>query len=184
MDTQGDLHARVRHLEGQNRWICSVGGSVALVLVAAWIFLFIRMTSHGTLSATEFRLEDHSGRAVARLSSDAWGACFEILGKSRRGTASLCAGDEMGSSLVLDSAREGARVTLTAGMLLREGPGSLDPGLAISKTNARTAASIFLYKGAHLSLDGPAGDDLLQLSSVGKADSRSQAVHHGKKVAR
>lgn len=175
MDTQSDLQARLTSLERKTRLIVSIGSVTALILVVALVLLFVRTDGHGTLSANEFQLRDRSGHTLARLSSDASGACFEVLGKNHLGKVSLCAGDEMGSSLVLDNAREGARVTLTAGMLLREGPGSLDPGLAISQTNARTVATIFLYKGAHLSLEGPSGEDSVQLSSVQAVASKPRS---------
>jgi hypothetical protein len=129
------LLARIGRVENDNRRIKLA--IVATFLLSAVILAFMAsglLRGKQALEAQELLLKDSSGHIVARLGSGPVGACLEILGKTKESSATLCAGDDSGSSLFLAAHHGDSRALVSAGGLIYETPnGNTSPSLMISE---------------------------------------------------
>lgn len=169
-----DALARISKLETRCRRMELSG--IALLTLIILVALANRIVTPNVLRAREFALRDDSGKTVARLSIRSSASCLE-LGNGTATGAMLCDdGDE--GSLLLTNGDAQARALLSAGVKLREAPGSLPPGLMISERDGQSAASITVHDGARLALDGPSSINSMRLSSDEKGNLRAPLRNH------
>jgi cbb3-type cytochrome oxidase subunit 3 len=96
-DENALLIERLERANRRTRWFSALLIFLILVLVLAlW-----RIERKDVLQAKEFILKDESGEVVARLGHKNLETCLELTGKRQASAASLCVGDDYGSSLLL-----------------------------------------------------------------------------------
>ena len=142
MSHENGLVERIEKMERANRrirWFSALLIVLITLLLFAW-----RMERKDVVQAKEFILKDDSGAVVARLSHTNWGTCLELTGKGQASEASLCVGDDYGSSLQLTNQHGADRAFLSAGLRMVEGPGTLSPGLVIAKDDGKSLISVSL----------------------------------------
>ena len=136
MNDENALLVRLERLERANRrtWFSALLIFLILVLVLAlW-----RIERKDLLQAKEFILKDESGEVVARLGHKNLETCLELTGKRQASAASLCVGNDYGSSLLLTNQHGADRAFLSAG--LRD----LYPGLVIATDDGKRLISASL----------------------------------------
>lgn len=160
-----EIRKKIENLEAQNRRLKLTGMALCLLLSAALLLSWVATIRKGVLTANEFVLKDRSGRVLARLGSDGSETCFQLMGEANGATASLCAGDEVGTSLMLDNRRSQSRAFLSAGTKLREGPGTILPGIVITHSNGKDVISATVGDESEFLVGQEDGEHSIILSS-------------------
>jgi hypothetical protein len=148
---------RIERLERANRRIKWALGLYMLLSALFAVFVLLRHPrKENTLEANEFVVTDKAGHVMARLGSSPVGTCLEILGKTKEATATLCAGDESGSELLLTTHHGRSRAFLSAGGKFYESVGqTVLPGLIIAEVNGGSIS-------ASVGTEGKLGLDLVK----------------------
>jgi hypothetical protein len=165
MNDETELRKRIEIVETQNRRTKLALVVLTLLFASALTLNLVRTFGGGVSNASEFVMKDQLGNILAKLSSDGWATCLLVTGGAKGAHASLCAGDDAGASLMLDNVRGESRAFLSTGTMLREGPGSLPPGLIITHANGRNVVTATVGEESRLIVGHVDGENSVVLSS-------------------
>lgn len=175
------LLARIEKLEVANLRLKRAGAVCLLLLTALGVFVAFRKAPNGTVQANEFLLKDSHGETVAKLSTKAFGTCFEIFGREKAAGAELCAGDDYGASLSLTNHHGESKAFISAGSRQFESiGGSFVPTLLISERDGKNLVSATLGRDAKLIVGHGTEENSFVISATQSKSTASLIGPNGK----
>lgn len=161
-----DSFTKIRELEAEHRRFKWYTALAFIVLTGLIVIVMLRVLPRKTIEAREFLLKDRSGQILARLgATELSGTCFEILGKKKDASATLCAGDESGSDLQLTTHHGQSRAYLSAGGKMFEALGqSITPSLTITDGDSASLLSAAVGPKTRLLLGHGSEEDSVVIS--------------------
>lgn len=177
MDEENRLEARLEKLEKRSTRMNFLVGVLILLIVT---FIPISLRTRDVLKARQFELRDNSGNLLAKLYHADSQTCLELSGAKRASLALLCVDDEYGSGLDLITDHGTTRAALSASITLREGPGTLAPGLTILQQDGKNLFNATVGDETRLFVGHGSGKNSIVLSSSGNSPTVSIVNQNGK----
>lgn len=164
MDEVGELRARIRKLERDNR-MTKWGVALLGLVIATTTVLFWWTLNRGHLDVKEITVRDASGAEIAHLGEDKYGTCLQLSVRSAASNATLCVDPYYGANLDLSNRNPKTQVHLSAGTKLYESVGGrLVPGLHIEGENGQNAFHVNVGSDAKLFLGRSETENSVTLS--------------------